>query len=196
MTPWEIRSHIAFLQGEAVPHPKFPAVLDVLATFVREWQALWACYGEQRDGWPRYRALLDATKPEIAARGGNEIFLRNGVRVMEALDAWVFIAALADRRDSADPEVRHASAAHGRRDAESRGAGCSGTCRHSRNRRSGVRPSGVHRVAAAHRFDVSVRNAGAVAVGVHDRRREPSVDRRCTGACARGERIRVEPAAG
>lgn len=110
MTPWEIRSHIAFMQGEAMPHPKLPAVIDVLATFVREWQALWACYGEQREGWPRYRALLDATKPEVEARGGNEIFLRNGVRVMDALEAWVFVAALADRRDSADPEVRHASA--------------------------------------------------------------------------------------
>ena len=106
MTPWEMRAHIAFMQSEAVPHPKIARVVDALMTFAREWHALWSCYGEDRSAWPRYRTLLDAARPDLVVRGGSEVVLRNGVGLMEAFDAWVFTPALADRRDRADPEVR------------------------------------------------------------------------------------------
>ena len=106
MTPWEMRSHIAFMLSEAVPQRNIPLIQDALLTFVREWHALWACYGAGRDGWPRYRSIIDAVKPGLVARGANEVVLRNGVRLMEALHAWVFDVALADRRDDADPEIR------------------------------------------------------------------------------------------
>jgi hypothetical protein len=106
MTPWEMRAHIAFMLSEAAPHGNIPLIQDALLTFVREWHALWACYGAGRAGWPRYRGIIDAAKPGLVARGANEIVLRNGVRLMEALNAWVFDVALADRRDEADPEIR------------------------------------------------------------------------------------------
>ncbi len=106
MTPWEMRAHIAFMLSEAVPHRNIPLIQDALLTFVREWHALWACYGADRAGWPRYRSILEAAKPGVVARGANEVVLLNGVRLMEALHAWVFDVALADRRDDADPEIR------------------------------------------------------------------------------------------
>ena len=94
----------------------------------------------RRDGWPRYRALLDAARRDLLALGASEIVLANTIGLMQTLDAWVFQVALADRRSNADPEVRAAAAAQ-------------------RPARSAVRSPGVHRQPAAVRFDDAVRNA-------------------------------------
>ena len=106
MTPWEMRAHVAFALSEAVPHPKAPPIQQRLLVFVRDWHGLWSAYGERREGWVRYRALLDATRLELLALGAPEIALANTAGLMQALDAWVFNVALADRRSDADPEVR------------------------------------------------------------------------------------------
>jgi hypothetical protein len=106
MTPWEMRLHIAFALGEATQHRNAPPIQQRLLTFVRDWHGLWSASGESRDGWPRYRALLDAARRDLLALGASEIVLHNTVGLMQALDAWVFQVALADRRSNADPEVR------------------------------------------------------------------------------------------
>ena len=54
----------------------------------------------------RYRGLLDAARRDVLAVGAAEIALGNTIGLVQALDAWVFIPALADRRSDADPEVR------------------------------------------------------------------------------------------
>jgi hypothetical protein len=106
MTPWEMRLHIAFALGEAAPHRNAPPIQQRLLTFVRDWHGLWSACGESRDGWPRYRDLLDAARRDLLSLGAQEIVLNNTVGLMQALDAWVFQVALADRRSNADPEVR------------------------------------------------------------------------------------------
>ncbi len=108
MTPWEVRSHIAFLFAEAAPHPALRAINDALQLLARDWHALWSCHGADPSSWPQYRRLLDAMRPAVE-RHANGVFLRNGIRAMDALDAWVFNVALADRRSSADPELRRAT---------------------------------------------------------------------------------------
>ena len=55
MTPWEIRTHYAFLMGESTAHPAVPLIHQALLQFSRHWQALWARYGERPEGWARYR---------------------------------------------------------------------------------------------------------------------------------------------
>jgi hypothetical protein len=106
MTPWEMRAHVAFALSEAVPHRNAPPIQQRLLTLVRDWHGLWSAYGERREGWPRYRALLDAAWRDLLALGAGEIALTNSVALMHALDRWVFQVALADRRSDADPEVR------------------------------------------------------------------------------------------
>jgi hypothetical protein len=106
MTPWEIRSHYAFLMGEAVPHPAVPAIHQALLQFTRLWQALWSRYGERQEGWPRYRAAIDAAKQELLQGGAEGVELRNGVRLLEALQAWVFEPALAAHRRTVDIDIR------------------------------------------------------------------------------------------
>lgn len=111
MTPWEMRAHIAFALGEALPHRDAPPIQQRLLTFVREWHGLWSAYGGRREGWPRYRELLDGARSELLALGAPEIMLANTAGLMQALEAWVFKVALADQRSCADPEIRQSQRA-------------------------------------------------------------------------------------
>jgi hypothetical protein len=97
MTPWELREHIGFLLTEPVQPPPSPALQQSLLTFTRRWHALWSCHGERREGWPRYRAVLDESRAQAVACGAGEIRFRNMLPFLGALDACVFDAALADR---------------------------------------------------------------------------------------------------
>lgn len=106
MTPWEVRAHIAFALSEALPHQNAPPIHQRLLAFVREWHGLWSAYGERREGWARYRELLDGARSDLLALGASEIMLASTTGLMQALEAWVFKVALADQRSSADPEVR------------------------------------------------------------------------------------------
>ena len=106
MTPWEMRAHVAFALSEAVPHRNAPPIQQRLLTFVRDWHGLWSACGASRDGWSRYRALLDTARRDLLALGASEIVLTNTIGLMQTLDAWIFQVALADRRSNADPEIR------------------------------------------------------------------------------------------
>ncbi|HKS58363.1 MAG TPA: sulfotransferase, partial [Steroidobacteraceae bacterium] len=106
MTPWEVRAHVAFALAETPQHRNMPPIQQRLLTFVRDWHGLWSAYGERQEGWPRYRALLDAGRRDLVALGASDVALANTIGLMAALDGWVFNVALADRRSSADPEVR------------------------------------------------------------------------------------------
>jgi hypothetical protein len=110
MTPWEIRAHYAFLMGEAAPHPAVPLVHQSLLQFTRLWQALWSRYGERAEGWPRYRSAIEAVQRELVQGGAEGIELRNGVRLLEALQAWVFEPALAAHRRTVDSDIRQRAA--------------------------------------------------------------------------------------
>lgn len=96
MTPWEVREHVGFLLREAVPDARLAAIQRALSLFTRSWQANWACHGEDRAGWPRYRVLLDGLRRELLALGAGQIGLRNEVGLMHALDGCLFAVALAD----------------------------------------------------------------------------------------------------
>jgi hypothetical protein len=113
MTPWEMRAHVAFALAETPQHRGMPPIQQRLLTFVRDWHGLWSAYGNHREGWPRYRALLDAGRRDLIALGAAYVALANTIGLMAALDGWVFSVALADRRSNADPEVRQrVGAAH------------------------------------------------------------------------------------
>ena len=114
MTPWEVREHIVFLLGEAAPDPRLASIQAALLAFARRWHALWSCYGERREGWPRYRELLQATRAELVAKGIEAIGLRNEVGLMQALSSYVLDMALADH-DTRGKEAkldRHGATPH------------------------------------------------------------------------------------
>src|SRR3546814_18711927 len=95
MTPWEVREHISLLLREAVPDPRLASIQRALSTFPRDWQAAWACHGEDRAGWPRYRALLQALQAELVALGVNQNGRRTEAGPMHALTASLLALARA-----------------------------------------------------------------------------------------------------
>lgn len=96
MSPWEVRTHMGFLLNETVPGPQLPDIHQVLGRFARGWHALWSTYGEDKAGWPRYRALLDATQRDLLRCGADRVGLRNETGLMDLLNGYIFAVALGD----------------------------------------------------------------------------------------------------
>jgi hypothetical protein len=96
MTPWEIREHINFLLGDVVAHPQVAGAQKLCSLFIRDWQGLWSRYGEAREGWPQYRARLDAFAQQLQEYA-DRIMLRNEAVFLNALTLMVLRVALADR---------------------------------------------------------------------------------------------------
>ena len=102
MTPWELRDHMVFLLADAIPVPQLAAIQQSLLLFSRRWQALWACYGESREGWPRYRRLLDLSWHDLGSKGIDGIQLSNGLGLARALSSYIFDMALSDKETRTD----------------------------------------------------------------------------------------------
>jgi hypothetical protein len=96
MSPWELRTHIAFLTGHAMPHPVLQPVLHRLERFVDDWAVVWAQHGSDRPGWATYLRLLDALKSDLSALRGGDILLANRLPFYVALDNMVLLALFAD----------------------------------------------------------------------------------------------------
>ena len=95
MSPWEIRGHVAFLAGEAQPHPALAAVMKRLDKFADAWSALWARFGDSDEGVAAYRELATRTRAELQSLGANQIQLNNELDLAFVLDQLVFIMAVA-----------------------------------------------------------------------------------------------------
>jgi hypothetical protein len=114
MSPWEIRSHIAFLKDHAVPHPLLAPVLKRLDDFVSDWAAVWAQYEAEEQGWPEYLHLLDGLKADLGASGGAALQLKNSLRFFLVLDHMLLLNLFAD----ADIVAAKVNAASGVRQAK------------------------------------------------------------------------------
>lgn len=102
MSPWEMREHMTFMLGEAEPSPALPGLQHLLLKLARRWHALWSAHGTDREGWPRYRALLDEMTPEVRAQAQG-VVLRNGSPFMLGLNGAVLDVALEERHANARP---------------------------------------------------------------------------------------------
>ncbi len=95
MSPWEIKTHVAFAAGEVRPHPSLPAVMKRLDKFVDAWAALWARFGPSDREMPRYFELATRSQQELLALGSHEIKLENDLKLSTVLDELVFGMAVA-----------------------------------------------------------------------------------------------------
>lgn len=113
MTPWELRNHIQFILDNVEPQPQLAAVQRRATRFMFDWRALWARYGEDREGWPAYRSALDefAADAEPHAAG---LRLVNGMGFISTLRSMVLGVALADHRAHPVPDEALASTATGK----------------------------------------------------------------------------------
>jgi hypothetical protein len=74
--------------SEAETHPNLDRLHPLSARFLRQWQGLWAAYGEDDAGLPAYRAALDAYLRQ-ALPLAQPVRLRNELPLVTALQAQV-----------------------------------------------------------------------------------------------------------
>ena len=66
MSPWELNAHFRLLFSDAKQHPQLNATLIVTQRFMRNWQGLWARYGDaDEEGRPHYRQALHRFIDEV-----------------------------------------------------------------------------------------------------------------------------------
>jgi Aspartyl/Asparaginyl beta-hydroxylase len=98
MSPWEIREHINFLLAETTPNqPITVEVARVASRFVHGWRAVWAAFGENEAGWPRYQVLLDSFTRDLGTVRAQDLVLVNEVDFLECVRAMVLEYALPGR---------------------------------------------------------------------------------------------------
>jgi len=99
MTPWEARDHIGFLYNELAPNqPAAAAAFAATSRFLHVWQGLWAEYGEDAAGWPRYREALERLQRDLRAGRADTLLLKNGPVFVDVLFNLVVDPALADHK--------------------------------------------------------------------------------------------------
>ncbi|AXK72636.1 hypothetical protein DWG18_10380 [Lysobacter sp. TY2-98] len=113
MTPWEARTHIEFLVGETPPSEHVDRFIrDVMRPFLRDWQALWALYGDSGKGLDAYRAARERLRAMAAPF--DSLRMRNNVAVVTALHAIVTSNLVAQRAASTEsPRAQSAPVASG-----------------------------------------------------------------------------------
>lgn len=96
MSPWEMRCHLAFLIEYLEPSPPLAIALERVERFIDSWAAAWARFGTDDEGRPTYAQLLQELRTDLTDLGGGEqIQLRNGVRLYRVLEQLILQVALA-----------------------------------------------------------------------------------------------------
>jgi hypothetical protein len=105
MSPWEMRSHLTALFGEAEPSPQLQRLAQATNGLTTTWRALWAAYGTDDAGLPEYREALERYRAELA-RFGAGIVIKNGAPLQKTIESGVLKPAIARAQSSGDPETR------------------------------------------------------------------------------------------
>lgn len=105
MSPWEARTHIAFLLAEAKPHPNLPLMQQASMHFLHRWQALWAQHADAAEARPLYEPVLTEYRSAIR-RYAQDISLHNTLSLAAPLETIVVRAGLSNGVASMRPVTR------------------------------------------------------------------------------------------
>jgi hypothetical protein len=94
MSSWEMRSHIAFIESAAQPHPKLDAVRRRLDKLVFDWEAVWAAHADPQDGLPSFFHVLQQAAQDLSRLDGTRICLSNDLPFYYVLAKLVFEVAV------------------------------------------------------------------------------------------------------
>lgn len=95
MSPWEMKSHIAYLRSWTDEEPRLEAVERLLERFVMAWGGTWARFGTSDDGLPDYIQQLSEVQAALASICVPPILMRNGWGLRDSLQRFVFANAIA-----------------------------------------------------------------------------------------------------
>lgn len=94
MTPWEVKSHIAFVMEEAEPDPLLAPIAGRLDRFAAGWAAAWAQHGDGQSGLSEYRRLIESVQRDLDLIGGGKLRLKNKISLYRQLALLIFTVAI------------------------------------------------------------------------------------------------------
>jgi hypothetical protein len=95
MSPWEIRTHIAFIAEWTDPQPGLDSIMEALERFVMVWAGAWAAYGASEEGLPVYIRHLESIRAALARFGEPAVVMRNGPKLLNAVERFILAHAIA-----------------------------------------------------------------------------------------------------
>lgn len=105
MSPWEMKSHFAYLLDWVDNDPRLNAVAEALDRFHMSWAAVWAHHGTNDRGLPDYARLLDEVTPVLTDLCRPPIMMRNGWGLLDSLRRYVLANAVAPHRLQPRPSL-------------------------------------------------------------------------------------------
>ena len=95
MSPWEIRTHLAYIADWTDDGPELQEILKILDRFLMAWTGAWAAHGPSEAGLPIYLRLLSDIRPAISKVSNPGFLMRNGRMLCEAVDRFILGNAIA-----------------------------------------------------------------------------------------------------
>ena len=94
MTPWEMRSHIAFLLDRCEPSGALQPIRYELERLIDRWTAAWARWGDAPARYPDYLQIVLESRDNLRALGADQIQLSNKMPLLHCLRQIVFLMAV------------------------------------------------------------------------------------------------------
>lgn len=95
MSPWEMKTHIAYIADWTDDGPELQRVLGILDRFVMAWGGTWARHAVSEPGLPLYIQHLAEVRNELGNAGVSEMRMRNGRPLLTSVDQFILANAIA-----------------------------------------------------------------------------------------------------
>ena len=95
MSPWEMKTHIAYIADWTDDGPELQQVLRILDRFVMEWGGTWARHAVSEAGLPFYVQQLTDVREALGNAGVADSRMRNGRPLLTSVDQFILTNAIA-----------------------------------------------------------------------------------------------------
>jgi Aspartyl/Asparaginyl beta-hydroxylase len=95
MSPWEMRTHIAYITEWTDEQPGLEQILTILDRFVMAWSGTWARHAVSDPGLPFYVQHLNDVRTRLSSFDGPEVRMKNGRPLLASIDQFILANAIA-----------------------------------------------------------------------------------------------------
>ena len=95
MSPWEMRTHVAYISDWTEQGPGLQQVLTILDRFLMTWAGTWAAYGASEQGLPFYLRHLQEVRAALADATDPPVRMRNGRPLLDSVEQFILANAIA-----------------------------------------------------------------------------------------------------
>lgn len=95
MSPWEIKTHIAYIADWTDDGPELQQVLGILDRFVMAWGGTWARHAVSEPGLPFYVQHLTQVRNALGDAEVSEVRMRNGRPLLTSVEQFILANAIA-----------------------------------------------------------------------------------------------------